>query len=176
MKQIITWQRIVALAALSVRGYVRLVLSGSLLLRRDRIGKLFTIDQGNTYAIFRETISNQELADKPVVLVVGFRLRFIRDNRIFHWIFQRICILTTPFWSGFHGFHIKLWMVDPKTKNYLGIYEWYGKENAMIYVYALIRVLHIFSTNGSVWYECITAKKFERYLSEHTITSPHHLN
>ena len=117
---------IVKLATRSVAQFCRLVVSRSLHLRRDRLGERYTIDQGGTYAIFRETVCDDTAASPGVVLVVGFRLRVIHGNPALHWLFQRLCILTTPFWSGFRGFHVKLWMVDPTSKNYLGIYSWIG--------------------------------------------------
>ena len=52
-------------------------------------------------------------AETPNVLVVGFQLKVIGAHPIPHWIFQRCCLLTTPFWSGLPGFSVKLWMVDP---------------------------------------------------------------
>ena len=44
-------------------------------------------------------------------------------------------------------------MVDPVTKDYLGIYNWDGAANARTYVEALTRVLRPLSTPGSVWFE-----------------------
>ena len=129
------------------------------------MGQLYSIDRGGRYAIFRETVRNKKTADKPVVLVVGFRLKVLRSSPFFHWLFERLCILTTPFWSGFRGFMIKLWMVNTKTKDYLGIYKWSGKENARIYVENLSKVLHLVSTYGSVWYEIVTSTEFEKYLT-----------
>jgi hypothetical protein len=165
---------IVTLAILSLVNYIRLVSSNSLHLHRDRLGKLYKVAEGGTYAIFRETISNKKILDKSVVLIVGFRLRFINSNPILHWLFQRVCILTTPFWSGFYGFRVKLWMVDPETKNYLGIYEWYGAENAQVYVNALVRILGPLSTKGSVWYELNTDMKLDKYLEDHKSKSSRH--
>jgi hypothetical protein len=167
-----TWRKIVTLATHSIVNYVRFLSSNSLHMRRDRLGKLYKVDQGDTYMIFRETISRKKMLDKPVVLIVGFRLRVIKSNPIFHWLFQRVCILTTPFWSGFTGFRVKLWMVDPHTKNYLGIYEWLGADNAQVYVNALVRVLRPLSTKGSVWYEIQADQKLELYLRKHNIKSP----
>jgi hypothetical protein len=97
----------------------------------------------------------------------GFRQRFIHSNPFFHWNFQRICILTTPIWSGFRGYRVKLWTVDPKTRNYLGIYEWAGGRNAQSYVVWLACLLLPLSTRGSVWYEMRPDEKLSEYLSAH---------
>jgi hypothetical protein len=73
-------------------------------------------------------------------------------------------LLTTPFWSGLPGFSVKLWMVDPETKRYLGIYDWRGADQAQRYVDALIRVLQPLSTRGSVWYRLIPNTELEPHL------------
>ena len=55
-------------------------------------------------------------------------------------------------------------MVDPTTRDYLGIYDWSGKANAQNYVDALVRVLRPLSTKGSVWYRIDDDEPFERFL------------
>jgi len=155
------------LALRSARRFAWLCLGGSLRLRRARLGTAYDLGSRGTYIVFRETVSSGRTAgEPPVVLVVGFRLRVIGDSPPAHRLFQRCCILTTPFWSGFAGFRVKLWMVDPDTENYLGIYEWRGCEQAQVYVDALVRVLRPLSVPGSVWYE-IRAEPFEPFLSGH---------
>ena len=153
--------------AASAARFVAMIPSHRLRLRRDRLGEPYVIDQRGTYEIFRETVSKGDDSDQAVVLVVGFRLRALHSNSALHWLFQRGCILTTPFWSGFRGFRVKLWMVDPVSKNYLGIYDWAGIENAQTYVDMLMRVLRPLSTPESVWRELYPNQDFERFLSEH---------
>ena len=97
------------------------------------------------------------------MLVVGFQLKVIGAHPVPHWIFQRCCLLTTPFWSGLPGFSVKLWMVDPETKRYLGIYDWRGTAHAQQYVDALVRVLHPLSTPDSVWYRLLPDQALEPY-------------
>lgn len=150
----------------SVIEYIHLLFSGSLYLAHTRIGQTYEVKQ-QSYSIFRETVSNKTIDEKPVILIVGFRLKFLRSIPIFHWVFQRVCIFTTPFWSGFRGFRIKLWMVDQNTKDYLGIYEWEGEQHARTYVTTLSKILHPLSVNHSVWYEIITDQLFEKYLEAH---------
>jgi hypothetical protein len=148
-----TTRSIPRLAASSVAHFFRLATSGALRLRRDRVGELYRVEHGGTYRVFRETVSDDGTGEPSAVLVVGFRLRLVRSNPVMHWFFQRVCVLTTPFWSGFRGFRVKLWMVDPQSKDYLGIYDWSGAGNARTYADALVRVLRPLSTPGSVWYD-----------------------
>ena len=85
------------LAAASVGRFLRLAAKGVLRLRRDRVGAAYAIERGGVYEIFRETVRHDAAATAPVVLVVGFRLKVIRGIAPLHWLFQRACILTTPF-------------------------------------------------------------------------------
>lgn len=142
---------------------------GALRLRRDRLGASYRINDHGAYDIFRETVNTEPSTEPEAVLVVGFRLRALESNPVWHWLFQRLCILTTPFWSGFRGFGVKLWMVDPQTKNYLGIYRWAGVDNAQTYVDLLEKILRALSTPGSVWHELHPNHDFETFLRNHEV-------
>lgn len=137
-------------------------------LLRTRVDGQYRAEGGGVYSVFRETHNSRMMTDKAVTLVVGFRLKLIRSNRLMHWFFQRVCILTTPFWSGFKGFKVKLWMLDKDSKDYLGIYDWRGRQNAITYADALIRVLHAVSVGGSVWYD-VYEQPFENYLAKNKL-------
>jgi hypothetical protein len=140
------------------------MLSGKLMLIKERKGLILEINGKGNYKVFRETRLVAKSEDEPIVLVVGFRLKLIGSNRVSHYLFQRICIITTPFWSGLPGFYVKLWMVDPQTKNYAGIYEWKGKDNAEEYVRLLLPVLRFFSVKGSVWSVLYANQQLDEYL------------
>ncbi|HUY76446.1 MAG TPA: hypothetical protein VMV29_06720 [Ktedonobacterales bacterium] len=166
----LTWmERIVRLGGSSVGQFFDLIRSDSLHLRRNRLGGLYCSERNGQYRVFRETVNTQQLVTNPVVIVVGFRLRWIHANPVFHWVFQRLCILTTPFWSGLRGFHIKLWMVNPDSKEYLGLYEWAGAQNARRYVEALVPILHAVSTPNSVWYDLYPDMSLSAYLGAHPL-------
>ncbi len=152
-------------ASVSVRYYIHLVNDGSLKLSHKRIGDEFKIEDGS-YRIFRETVS-KDSNGATVILVIGFRLKLIRSVPLLHWLFQRVCVITTPFWSGLPGFKTKLWMVDPTTKNYMGIYDWKGRDNAQAYLDFLIPILNFFSVNGSVHARQIFGSALDDLLEKH---------
>jgi hypothetical protein len=107
----------------SLAAFPGLAARGRLRLRTERLGRSYRLCGGRSYRVFRETV--RPLPDeRRTVIEVCFRLKLIRAARLPHWLFQRLCILTTPFWSGFDGFGTKLWMVDPDTGSYAGIYQW----------------------------------------------------
>jgi len=167
MNNALTTRGIGRMAIGSGRQFFHLTRHRSLRRPPDRLGQSFRVEDGRHYRIFRETVSDAAPAYIPAVLVVGFQLRGIRGFRLPHWLFQRCCLLTTPFWSGLPGFAVKLWMVDPETKRYLGIYDWRGTENAQRYVDALVCVLKRLSTEGSVWYRLIPNCMLDSYLATH---------
>ena len=154
------------LAGLSCLRFLGLTLSGKLHLNPKRIGQVLKISQAGSYSVFRDTYCDAEGTKDEVVLVVGFRLKLLRNSLIGHWLFQRVCIFTTPFWSGFRGFRIKLWMVDRESHNYLGIYKWAGRQAAGTYVDALTKVLKPLSVPGTVWYT-IYRERFEDFVNQH---------
>lgn len=161
----ITSGQICKMAFQSFGRFIQLLIRRRLHLHRERLGYAYEITGRSLYSIFRETVNTHCLQQENVVLVVGFRLKWIGSNPFFHWLFQRVCIITTPFWSGLPGFHVKLWMVDQSTKNYSGIYEWKGEKHAQQYVKALIRVLDKVSVKGSVWYSLYPGIKLETFMS-----------
>jgi hypothetical protein len=86
--------------------FLRLIVSGNIHLCANHIGNLYHVDHvSGLYKVFRETVSyDNKITGQNVVLLVGFRLRMLRSNRLLQWIFRRICTLSTPIWSGFLGF------------------------------------------------------------------------
>jgi hypothetical protein len=137
----------------------------------NRLGQAVRVDDERNYQVFRETVSDAAPVETPNVLVVGFQLKVIGAHPLPHAIFQRCCLLTTPFWSGLPGFGVKLWMVDSESKRYLGIYDWRGTSEAQRYVDALVRVLQPLSTPGSVWYRLLPDRMLDAYLAEHAADS-----
>ena len=140
-------------ATRSAATFARLVLRRRLRLPRERLGVLVSLAGSTSFRVFRETCLDPErpLSD-PAVLEVGFRLKAIGSSRLLHRVFQKVCILTTPFWAGVLGFSVKLWLVDATTCDYGGLYQWRDAADAERYVAALLPVLRFFSVPGSVWY------------------------
>lgn len=150
----------------SVLTFLGLIFSWDLHTSRQHLWEKYQVSDGKTYAVFRETISDREYSREEATLIIGFRLSLIGSNRFFHWVFQRLCVLDTPIWVGFDGFKKKFWMVEPDTKDYLGIYRYQGRENAKKYAEYICAVLRTVSTKGSVWYK-ITEEDFHSFTTNH---------
>jgi hypothetical protein len=132
-------------------------------LATERLGRCYRLCDGHSYRVFRETV--RPLPDRRrAVIEVGFRLKLIRSAAAPHWLFERLCILTTPFWSGFDGFATKLWMLEPHTRSYAGIYEWADDDAARAYLDVLLPVLRVVSVSGSVFCKLHPDTELEDFL------------
>lgn len=127
------------------------------------------MSDGRTYTPFRHTVkeAGQATSGEPAVLQPRFHLRFMDPRRRrLHALFRVVCIVTTPFFVGLAGFRSKLWMVDPVTGDFAGLYQWDDAEGARAYAEGLSKVLRALSTAGSVSYELRPATTVEEYLEQ----------
>jgi hypothetical protein len=136
----------------SLTAFPGLALRRELRLGRERLGRSYRLCDSRSYRVFRESVKPLP-GEQRTVIEVGFRLKLVHSAAPAHWLFQRLCILTTPFWSGFDGFGTKLWMVDPQTCSYAGVYEWSSPAAARAYLSVLLPVLRAVSMSGSVFSE-----------------------
>ena len=74
----------------------------------DHLGQVLRFGDGSGGRIYRETIVRKAAVDSPVVLVVAFRLRWVRGWG--HAVFRAESLLNTPLFAGFPGFVSKLWL------------------------------------------------------------------
>ena len=133
----------------------RLLAAGRLASPRTYHGRRLRFADGTTSFVFRETAIRDRDPRDPAVLVVQFRLRAFGHRRFLHALFRRECILHTPLFAGFPGFHSKLWISDTATGVYRGLYEWDGAGWAAEYADTLVRLLTPLSTQGSVRYHVV---------------------
>jgi hypothetical protein len=128
----------------------RLQVTGALAAPSGLVGRWMRCDDGSRSRVFRETAVRGRRPADPVVLVVRFRLRWIGRRRWAHTVFRSTCLVNTPLFAGFPGFVTKLWLTDPWTGVYRGVYEWDGAERAERYATQLTRVLALVSVRGSI--------------------------
>jgi hypothetical protein len=136
---------------------------------RDRVGAELTMADGRRYVPFRHTRKVESCwsgGSPPAVLLPRFRLPgFDPRRRWLHALFRVVCIVTTPFFVGLPGFRSKLWMVDPGTGDFAGLYEWDDAATATAYAEGLSRVLRLLSVPGSVTYDVTAATTVDDYLA-----------
>jgi len=134
----------------SVATTAQLVRARALASPGERVGRELRDEGGSRSTVFRETTVPRRRPLEPVVLVVEFRLRGVRRARWAHAVFRGTCVVNTPLFAGFPGFVSKLWLTDPATGVYRGLYEWDGAQRAEWYAARLSRVLTLVSVRGSI--------------------------
>jgi hypothetical protein len=117
------------------------------------VGDVIGFADGTSAAIYRETVVQRARTREPVVLVVSFRLRWVRGR--WHTTFRAESLLNTPLFVGFEGFVSKLWLRHDQLGRYRGLYEWDGASLADSYVRALWWVLRLVCTRGSIHYAVV---------------------
>lgn len=134
-----------------------------------KLGRPLRMSDGRTYVPFRHTRKAPKYwstASQPAVLQPRFRLRGMpARRRRLHALFRVVCIVTTPFFVGLPGFRSKLWIVDPATGDFAGLYEWDDAPTAQAYAEGLAAVLRLLSVPGSVSYEIRSGISVDDYLT-----------
>ncbi len=133
---------------------VRLLLGRHLHIRRSNLGTHVSLPDRRAYTVFRTTTCDAAAPGQPVMLAVWFHLRAIPPGAgIRRWLFERLCILNTVLFAGFEGYQVKLWMVDPSTSDYAGLYSWTSVEAAERYARYITAVLRPLSVPGTVGFQ-----------------------
>jgi hypothetical protein len=124
---------------------------------------------GSTARVYRETVVDRAPA-KPCVLLVEFRLRFVRGWG--HTLFRWESILNTPLFLGFPGFVSKLWLAHDEHGFYRGLYEWDDPDLAKYYACSLWQILALVCVSGSIHYHVIpTLSRAEFFTRQPPTTS-----
>jgi len=134
-------------------------------LRRARLGHHVALPDGRTFDVFRESSRDGDAGEEPVTLAVWFHLRGVpASGRLRRFLFERLCIINTLLFAGFDGYLVKLWMVDPVSADYAGIYSWRSASEAETYAHYITGVLAPISTPGSVGYQVLPDVSLDEYL------------
>lgn len=122
--------------------------------RNERVGSTFRLPGGRRFIVFRDTSRDGPPALEPVTLAVWFHLWAVPPRaKVRRFLFERLSIINTLLFAGFDGYLVKLWMVDPLTSDYAGLYTWRDAESAAVYGRYITSVIRLFSAAGSVGFE-----------------------
>jgi hypothetical protein len=145
---------------IATRGVVRCIVRSAVLLARGRVGlprenvgRRLHFADGSVARVYRETRLRGATPAHPCVLVVGFRLRWVRGRG--HAAFRAESLLNTPLFVGFPGFVSKLWLAHDGADRYRGFYEWDGSRAARMYAGCLWWVLALVSEHASIDYRVV---------------------
>ena len=142
---------------------VVLLLGRRIRLPSERVGMRVQFADGTSGRVYRETVVAGREADDPCVLVVQFRLRFVRGR--LHTAFRWESILNTPLFVGFPGFVSKLWLAHDQNDVYRGLYEWDGPQRAEHYARSLWQVLSLGCEPSSIRYVVLPGMRRDALLA-----------
>ncbi|MEV6965133.1 hypothetical protein AB0M47_08435 [Hamadaea sp. NPDC051192] len=130
---------------------------------RRRVGTWVRFADGSTSRIYRETVLDRPEPQEPCVLIVQFRLRYVRGRG--HRMFGAESLLNTPLFVAFPGFVSKLWLAADEHGVYRGCYDWDGPEAAREYVRALWWPLALVSDTASIKYQVLPGVRRDAVLA-----------
>jgi hypothetical protein len=134
-------------------------------LHRENLGRRAALPDGREFVVFRESTCESGALDDTLTLAVWFHLWAVpSEARWREWAFERESILNTVLFAGFDGYRVKLWMVDPATFDYAGLYAWHGVDAAQHYATYITTVLRPLSVGGSVGYE-LSQRRLDEHLA-----------
>jgi hypothetical protein len=126
------------------------------------------LPDGRRFSLFRQTHCDPADPAAGVTLAVWFHLKGVPAGaRVRRWLFERESILNTILYAGMEGYQVKLWLVDPTTSDYAGLYSWDDAASAARYGRYISAVLRPLSRHGSVGFTLIEDQPFARYLEHH---------
>ena len=134
---------------------------------RRHVDEVLCFADGTHGRVYRETVVRDAPTDEPVLLVVGFRLRWVRGRG--HALFRAESLLNTPLFVGFPGLVSKLWVADDESGRYRGVYQWNGVEQARAYVQALWWVLALVSERDSIHYAAVSGLGRDEVLADPSV-------
>ena len=148
------------------RAWFGMARGGRLSRPRQNLGAVLRFADGTTSRVFRETRTVGVPTEDPVVLVIGFRLAPLDDVGLMHGAFLRECLIHTPLFAGYPGFRSKLWLEDPHTRIYRGVYEWDGPSAAEHYARRMVGLLRPFSSHGTARFHIVPGLDRDSYLAD----------
>ena len=144
---------------------LRLLGSRKLHIANTHVGDHIPLPDSRIFEVFRGTTRDAETIHRPVTLTVWFHLRSIPAHAaIRRYLFERLCIVNTLLFAGCDGYLVKLWMVDPETSDYAGLYSWRTGEEADAYGRYITAILQPLSAPRSVGYIVLQNVTLQEYL------------
>jgi len=73
--------------------------------------------------------------------------------------------VNTLLFAGVPGYVTKLWMVNPTTSDYAGLYSWRSATEAESYGRYITSILRPLSARGSIGFNVVADRTLDEYLA-----------
>jgi hypothetical protein len=144
------------------------LLTGRLSFPKRYLLQTFDISGDQVFTAFRhmKLATDREQSDNGTVVLV-VRFRFARFTQAVN---RRLSLIPIPLIAGFPGFHEKVWMVNEKSGEWLGLYEWESEETAEDYKRSFVlRLMTRRATDSSVSLHIVPDTSISDYLRQKEI-------
>ncbi len=147
----------------SLKTTIKNLFKGKIHFIKEDISKIFTMEDGQKYIVFRHLIidSDNYLSGKSkAVFKVRFKLANMSPklNKIFS-------LFPILFFIGLPGFEEKYWTMNKENGYFQGIYQWASKEAAKKYVSSFaMKFMSKRSVPDSISYEIISNTTLSGYI------------
>lgn len=135
-----------------------------------RVGDVLHFADGTAAPVYRETVVHRHATLDPALLVVAFKLRWVRGR--WHAVFRAESLLNTLLFVGFDGLVSKLWLRHDELGRYRGVYEWDGPALADSYARGLWWVLSLVCVPGSIHYIVVPGRRRDDVLNDPELLDP----
>ncbi len=130
---------------------------------KEHIGKIFTVEDGQEFTVFRHLVVDPKKASDTSLAVFKVRFKFaklpLRINK-------RLSLFPTPFLIAQPGFRQKIWTINDNGF-FQGIYQWESKEFAEKYPESFIyKMMTKRSVAGTLSYEIIPDTLLSNYVKK----------
>lgn len=128
------------------------LIAGSVHFPKEYMGKIFTMEDGEQFTVFRHLIIDKKNISDTALAVFKVRFQFAKLPLQIN---KRLSLFPTPFLIGQPGFRQKIWTINEKGF-FQGIYQWQSKEFAEKYPESIIfKMMTKRSASGTLSYEII---------------------
>lgn len=143
-----------------LNGWIHL-LSHKVKFSKELIGKTINMPDGHTYTVFRHMYkSNSDTKANGSILMINFKFRKFsyRVNKI-------LSLIPIPLIAGFPGFYDKVWMYDPISGFWYGLYQWENDSTIEDYQKSFVlRVMNSRADKKSITMKQISKCSLQEFL------------
>ena len=143
-----------------IRSFYNLAV-GNLWFPEQFCGKILQMEDGLKFKIFRHMrLRKKTSPDAAAIFIVRFKFK-----KFSHRTNMKASRIPIPLIAGFPGFRDKVWMIDPDTDYWQGVYQWENVQAIEKYKKSFVlAIMNKRALKNSISYKTIPGISIEDYL------------